>query len=57
MWTVTIENLTDKERELSVIPYAKTEIDGTYRPQCYNLARGGFMEDKNAVYGHSYGPF
>lgn len=57
MWTVTLENLTDKERELSVIPYAKTEIDGTYRPQCYNLARGGFMEDKNAVYGHSYGPF
>lgn len=57
IWSVTAENLGNEEKELSVIAYAKTEMDGLYRPQCYNLARGGFMADKNAVYGHGYDSF
>lgn len=57
IWSVTAENVTDKTKELSVIAYAKTEIDGTYRPQCYSLGKGGFAEDKNAVWGHVYAPF
>lgn len=57
IWSVTAENTTSEAKELSVIAYAKTEIDGTYRPQCYNLAKGGFMADKNAVFGHAYGAF
>ncbi|MGN1096190.1 MAG: GH36-type glycosyl hydrolase domain-containing protein [Eubacteriales bacterium] len=57
IWSVTAENLSDTERELSLIAYAKTEMDGVYRPQGYNLARGGFIAEKNAVYGHSYDTF
>ncbi len=57
IWSVTAENTSAQTRELSVIAYAKTEIDGVYRPQCYSLGKGGFLKDKNAVYGHVYGAF
>ena len=57
LWSVTAENVTDKAKELSVIAYAKTEIDGGYRPQCYSLGKGSFAEDKNAVWGHVYSKF
>ena len=57
IWSVTLENTSDKERTLSLVSYAKTEVDGTYRPQGYNLATGGAFEDKNAVWGHFYTEF
>ncbi len=57
IWSVTAENTTDADKDISVISYAKTELDGVYRPQCYSLSKGGFMADKNAVYGHAYSKF
>ena len=57
IWSVTAENTTEEAKELSVIAYAKTEIDGTYRPQCYSLGKGGFCEKHNAVYGHVYNTY
>ncbi|MBR7083546.1 MAG: hypothetical protein IKI51_05940, partial [Clostridia bacterium] len=50
LWSVTAENLTKDERKLSLIAYARTEMDDPYKPQGYNLATGGFFEDRNAVY-------
>jgi len=57
LWSVTAENLTDRERKLSLIAYARTEMDDPYKPQGYNLATGGFFEDRNAVYAKYYMPF
>lgn len=57
IWSVTLENISDRPRRLSLIPYVRTELDGFYRPQGYNLASGGYFEDKNAVYGHAYASF
>ena len=57
LWSVTAENTTAETKELSVIPYAKTEIDGSYRPQCYSLGKGGFCDKHNAVYGLVYAPY
>ena len=56
-WSVTLENTSDTERRLSLISYAKTEVDGTYRPQCYNLGLGGFDAAHNAVFAQSYAEF
>lgn len=57
LWSVTAENLTSDERKLSLISYARTEMDDPYKPQGYNLATGGFFEDRNAVYAKYYMPF
>ncbi len=57
VWSVTLENVSDKERHLSLVSYAKTEVDGTYRPQGYNTCIGGGDEDKNAVWGRFYTEF
>ena len=57
LWSVTAENLTKDERKLSLIAYARTEMDDPYKPQGYNLATGGFFEDRNAVYAKYYMPF
>lgn len=57
IWSVSAENLTDRERQLSLVAYARTEMDDPYKPQGYNLATGGFMEGRNAVYAKSYMPF
>lgn len=57
LWSVTAENMTDRERKLSLIAYARTEMDDPYKPQGYNLATGGFFEDRNAVYAKYYMPF
>ena len=57
LWSVTAENLTGDERKLSLISYARTEMDDPYKPQGYNLATGGFFEDRNAVYAKYYMPF
>ncbi|MBQ0124793.1 MAG: hypothetical protein KBS59_00530 [Clostridiales bacterium] len=56
-WSVSVENLGDTPRDLSVIAYARTEIDGTYRPQGYNLATGNYVKDKNTVFAKWYMPF
>ena len=57
LWSVTAENTTDRERKLSLIAYARTEMDDPYKPQGYNLATGGFFEDRNAVYTRYFMPF
>ena len=57
LWSVTAENLTDRERKLSLIAYARTEMDDPYKPQGYNLATGGFFEDRNAVWTKYFMPF
>ena len=56
IWSITVTNTGDAERTLKLISYAKTELDGTYRPQAYSLGQGGFMEDKKAVYARDYRP-
>ena len=56
IWSITVTNTGDTERTLKLISYAKTELDGTYRPQAYSLGQGGFMEDKKAVYARDYRP-
>lgn len=57
VWSITLENTSDKERRLSLVSYAKTEVDGTYRPQGYNTCVGGGDEEKNAVWGKFYTEF
>lgn len=57
LWSVTVENTGDTVRTLKLVSYAKTEVDGIYRPQAYNLGYGGLMEDKQAVYAHEFKPY
>lgn len=57
IWSITLTNKGDEARILNLVSYAKTEVDGTYRPQAYNLGQGGFMEDKKAVWAKDYRPF
>ena len=57
IWSVNIKNTTDRERKLSLVAYARTEMDDPYKPQGYNLATGGFFADRNAVYAKYYMPF
>lgn len=56
LWSVTLTNKSKETRTLKLISYAKTELDGVYRPQGYNLGTGGFMKEKNAVFAHDYHP-
>ncbi len=55
-WSVTLKNVSEGIRTLNLVSYAKTEHDGVYRPQAYNLGQGGFFEDKQAVYARDYRP-
>ena len=57
IWSVTAKNTTDRERKLSLVAYARTEMDDPYKPQGYNLATGGFFSDRNAVYARYFMPF
>ena len=57
VWSVTAENLTNEKRDLSLISYARTEIDGTYRPQGYNTSIANFDKKQNAVFAKAYMPF
>ena len=56
IWSVTLTNNGDTERTLNLVSYAKTEVDGTYRPQAYSLGQGGFHEEKKAVFAKDYRP-
>ena len=56
IWSVTLTNKGEQARTLRLVTYAKTELDGIYRPQGYNLGTGGFMKEKNAVFAHDYHP-
>lgn len=56
IWSVTMENRSDRVRSLRLVAYAKTEIDGVYRPQAYNIGVGGFMNDRQAVYARDHKP-
>lgn len=56
-WSVTAENETNEPRELSVIAYARTEIDDPYKPQGYNLSIAGFDKKKNAAFARAFMPF
>lgn len=57
IWSITLKNESERSRELSLIPYAKTDIDSAYKPQGYNVARGGLFEETNCVYGFFYSQF
>lgn len=57
LWGVTLTNTGEEARTLRLITYARTELDGVYRPQGYNLGCGGFMPDRQAVYARDYHPF
>lgn len=57
IWSVTLENNTDKTRKISLVSYAKTDMDAPYKPQGYNIARGGSFSDKHCVYGFFYQAF
>lgn len=54
LWTVTVKNCTDKIRTIKIIPYVKTEVDGVYRPQGYNVDLAGFYEEYNGIATRSY---
>ncbi len=56
IWSVTLTNKGDTARTLNLVAYAKSEHDGVYRPQAYNLGQGGFMDDKQAVFARDYRP-
>ena len=56
-WSVTLTNNGDTERTLNLVAYGKTEVDGAYKPQCYSLGQGGFMDDKKAVWAKDYRSF
>lgn len=56
-WSVTLKNESGKPREFSLVTYVRTECDGTYRPQCYNVQKADYAKDKNAAYGYVYLPF
>ena len=57
VWSVTVKNLKDERRTVSVIPFASTDFDGVYKPQGYNLSTGGYSHGLNAVWGKGYTPF
>ena len=57
IWSVTLRNVSDTAKSVKLISYARCELDGRYRPQGYNLGKGGFFGDKNAVYAHVYSEF
>lgn len=54
LWTVTIRNCSERTRRIKVIPYAKTEVDGMYRPQGYNVDLADYKEAYNGVATRSY---
>jgi len=54
IWTVRIKNCSDRRRTLKIIPYAKTEIDGGYRPQGYNVDMADRTEAYNGVTTRSF---
>ncbi|MBR6743852.1 MAG: hypothetical protein IKM00_01355, partial [Clostridia bacterium] len=56
-WSVTLTNNGDTARTLNLVAYGKTEVDGAYKPQCYSLGQGGFMDDKKAVWAKEYRAF
>lgn len=57
IWSVKIRNLRSEPCCLKIIPYFGTELDGSYRPQGYNTATGGFFPELQAVIGKSFAPF
>lgn len=57
IWSVTLKNCSDEDRQLDIVSYAKTEIDGTYKPQGYNTGTGGFDKKHKVVWGRSFLPF
>ena len=57
IWSITLKNQSDRTRKLSLVAYAKTDIDAPYKPQGYNIARGSAFKDKNCVYGFFYTQF
>ena len=56
-WAISLTNTGKAKRNVSLIPYVKTDVDGAYRPQAYNTGLGGFLTEKNAVYAFSHTEF
>ena len=57
IWTISLKNHSNRRREVSLIPYAKTDVDSPYKPQGYNIATGDVYKEKNCVYGFFYQAF
>ena len=54
IWSIKVKNTSNRIRTIKVIPYAKTETDGVYRPQGYNVDTAGFRPELNGVATRSY---
>ncbi|MFT4106581.1 MAG: hypothetical protein QM657_12540 [Lacrimispora sp.] len=54
IWTVKVKNNSQQKRTVKVIPYAKTEADGVYRAQGYNVDTAGLREEYNGIATRSY---
>lgn len=57
IWSVKVENRSDRARAVGLVAFARTELDGVYRPQAYNIGVGGFMAAGNAVFGRDHRQF
>ncbi|WFB37418.1 hypothetical protein P3T73_06550 [Kiritimatiellota bacterium B12222] len=49
IWTLRIENLSERDRHLSVMPMVDTLMDGYDKPQAYYMSSGTFLEELGAV--------
>lgn len=54
IWTVRIKNNRSHPCNLKVIPYIRTEFDGSYKPQGYNMAVGWYDHSLKAIIGKKY---
>lgn len=57
VWTIKIKNCRSTACTLKIIPYVKTDFDGSYKPQGYNTATGWYDPNLKALLGKSYYPF
>lgn len=57
IWTVTLRNNRPTSVKIKAIPYFRTELDGAYKPQGYNLGTGGYDEALKVVWGRSFKSF
>lgn len=57
VWMVKMKNNRPEACTIKVIPYVKTEMDGSYQPQGYNTATGFYNAALHAVMGRSFTAF
>lgn len=57
IWSLKIKNKKAEACHLKIIPYIRTEMDGSTKPQGYNTATGAFDPSINAVLGKGFSSF